>query len=619
MANRYGICALLCLLVGVLAPWVAASDDQWNIRLNLYGGGVGGTSSDIDNMMGVRLGATDGYDGALDAKKPPPPLAPYVLLYWNRPAWDEQARYKDDWRSSIPEGECKTWQDLRAKSSITGPKSLAWLAAIGGSAWQVPDDYNVTLYDEGTAPNPTGGAPLNMLTNSNYGFGYAVGETRHFHVRVAHGTTLPPVITDCPDDITVSNDPGRCEATVSVGTTAAAPICDSAATITGTRSDGKPLTAAYPVGVTTITWTACDPVVPSNCSSCVQQVAVNDAEPPVITCVNQTVSADGGCTAACPVVATAPDNCGIASLSQSPAAGTTLLLGDTAVVASATDTAGSTAVCTATVTVVDTTPPAITCVDKTVSAGGGATAPCPAVATATDNCPGAVTVAQSPAVGTPLPVGVHVVTATAVDAAGNTSTCTATVTVTYTVIMVLPGNCWHLFSLPCEPVDPDPEHVFPPGTPLEGNLTRYWEGGYIAYYSFEPPRSEFGPMHAGVGYWIYALHSIVLSYEGVCSATAEELNLPYAGWYMIGNHQQGDVPVAACTVRDNGTGDTLPFEQAWLSGWVGDPLFAYSCWPGLSYVTVGVDFFDEDSYLREYKGYWFYTMQPDQTLIVPLP
>ena len=46
------------------------------------------------------------------------------------------------------------------------------------------------------------------------------------------------------------------------------------------RSDGLPLPAPFPVGSTTVAWTATDGG--GNAMSCPQVVVVNDVEPPVI-------------------------------------------------------------------------------------------------------------------------------------------------------------------------------------------------------------------------------------------------------------------------------------------------------------------------------------------------
>ena len=98
----------------------------------------------------------------------------------------------------------------------------------------------------------------------------------------------PPVIS-CPANITQNTDPGLCTATVNVGTATATDNCDSNPTIVGTRSDNQPLSAPYPKGTTTITWTATDHASPTpNQSSCVQTITVEDNEAPVITTTGLT-------------------------------------------------------------------------------------------------------------------------------------------------------------------------------------------------------------------------------------------------------------------------------------------------------------------------------------------
>jgi hypothetical protein len=90
--------------------------------------------------------------------------------------------------------------------------------------------------------------------------------------------TQNPTIT-CPSNITVGNDPGLCSAIVNPGTPTVNDNC-AGATFNGVRSDGQALNAPYPVGTTTITWTATD--ASGNHASCQQKITVNDVEPPVI-------------------------------------------------------------------------------------------------------------------------------------------------------------------------------------------------------------------------------------------------------------------------------------------------------------------------------------------------
>ena len=91
--------------------------------------------------------------------------------------------------------------------------------------------------------------------------------------------TQAPTIT-CPANITAPNTPGQCSASVNPGTATATDNCPGV-TVVGARSDGLALNATYPVGTTTITWTARDAA--GNQTSCTQTIVVNDTQTPTIT------------------------------------------------------------------------------------------------------------------------------------------------------------------------------------------------------------------------------------------------------------------------------------------------------------------------------------------------
>ncbi|MFN2514712.1 MAG: carboxypeptidase regulatory-like domain-containing protein [Pyrinomonadaceae bacterium] len=101
--------------------------------------------------------------------------------------------------------------------------------------------------------------------------------TRTFNVTVNDAEA--PAIS-CPSNITTNNDANACSAAVNPGTATATDNC-GVASVVGSRSDGQSLNAPYPVGNTTITWTATD--VHGNSTSCQQTVTVNDAQLPVVT------------------------------------------------------------------------------------------------------------------------------------------------------------------------------------------------------------------------------------------------------------------------------------------------------------------------------------------------
>src|SRR6185503_1971880 len=96
----------------------------------------------------------------------------------------------------------------------------------------------------------------------------------------------------------------------------------------------------------------------------------------------------------------------------------------------ATDAAGNSSTCAFTVTVRDTTAPAVTCPANVVAeatSAAGATVTYPP-ATATDAVTASPTITYSQASGTLFPLGTRTVNVTATDAAGNSSACAFTVT-----------------------------------------------------------------------------------------------------------------------------------------------------------------------------------------------
>ncbi|MFN8397615.1 MAG: HYR domain-containing protein, partial [Bacteroidia bacterium] len=236
-----------------------------------------------------------------------------------------------------------------------------------------------------------------------------------------------PTIT-CPANISVSNDNGQCGANVSFAPATATDDCGAAsvAQIAGPASG-----SFFPLGTTTITFRATD--VAGNIATCSFTVTVSDNQAPSVNCPsNISVSNDNGqCGAAVSYNVGVSDNCPGATVSVVQPSGSFFTIGTSTVIASATDAAGNTAVCSFTVTVSDNEAPSVSC-SGNISLNNDPGL-CGAVAsfsaTASDNCPGA-TVSLSHASGSFFPVGTTTVTATATDAAGNHATCSFTVTVT---------------------------------------------------------------------------------------------------------------------------------------------------------------------------------------------
>jgi uncharacterized repeat protein (TIGR01451 family) len=113
----------------------------------------------------------------------------------------------------------------------------------------------------------------------------------HGHTRSAMQTVTvidntPPTL-NVPANIVVNAPANSCSVTLNPGTATANDNC-AGVNVTGTRSDGQPLNAPYPVGTTTITWKATD--ASHNTTTGAQTVKVNDATPPTIVLTTNTIN-----------------------------------------------------------------------------------------------------------------------------------------------------------------------------------------------------------------------------------------------------------------------------------------------------------------------------------------
>jgi uncharacterized membrane protein YccF (DUF307 family) len=294
---------------------------------------------------------------------------------------------------------------------------------------------------------------------------YPVGTTTiTWNVTDAHGNAALPVTQTVTvlDDVkpvittngnkSISNDAGTCGAAVTVSATATDNCI--VGTPTGVRSDGIAITAAYPVGTTTITWNVTD--ANGNAALPVTQtVTVTDNVKPVITSNgNKTVNNDAGtCGAAVTVSASATDNCivGIPTGVRSDSLSLTAAypVGTTTITWNVTDANGNAALpVTQTVTVSDNIKPVIaTNGNKSISNDAGTCGAAVTVsASATDNCfVGAPTGVRSDGLvlTAAYPVGTTTITWNVTDANGNAAlavTQTVTVTDNQNPTITAPGN-----------------------------------------------------------------------------------------------------------------------------------------------------------------------------------
>ncbi|MCB0431409.1 MAG: HYR domain-containing protein [Flavobacteriales bacterium] len=253
--------------------------------------------------------------------------------------------------------------------------------------------------------------------------------------------TIKPQLT-CPGNQPVYAD-ASCQGSLP-DFTGLATVSDNCGSPTVTQS---PSIGTVVTSDVTVTLTATDGS--GNFVTCSFTALFVDSTAPAITCPgNQTLIASNNCDASLPdytSMVTVTDNCdGAPSLTQSPAAGTTIS-SSTTVTMSSTDASGNTATCTFQVTLQDTTSPVISCPgNQTVYANAFCTAFLPdyrGLGTATDNCDGSPTISQSPSPGT-LISSHTMVTLTATDASSNTSQCSFQVVFIDTVppVITCPGT-----------------------------------------------------------------------------------------------------------------------------------------------------------------------------------
>ena len=248
-----------------------------------------------------------------------------------------------------------------------------------------------------------------------------------------------PAIADTPANITQTADAGQCGAVINYTAPTASDNC-AVTSFSGDAASGD----TFPVGTTTVTYTAIDPAGNTETSSFT--VTITDDEAPAIagTPADMTLSNDAGICGAAVSWAdlTATDNCTIASLTGTHASGDTFPVGITSVTFTASDVNGNTTTSTFTVTVTDDENPSISGtpedITQTADAGvcGAAVSYTPPMAA--DNC-GVDSFTSTHDSGDFFAVGETTVTYTATDAAGNTATASFTVTVSDNEQPVLAG------------------------------------------------------------------------------------------------------------------------------------------------------------------------------------
>jgi hypothetical protein len=250
---------------------------------------------------------------------------------------------------------------------------------------------------------------------------------------------LPPPpnkapVTLVPGNMSVSTAPGSCSAAVEVGSAGVTDDAPGASVVGGARSDGLPLDALYPKGVTTITWTSID--VEEKTSTANQLITVSDTEKPSVTAPAGLEANNDPLRGSAVLVAgnaSGEDNCGetsiVPSRSDNAALSAPFPVGLTTITWTATDGSGNTASATQIVLVRDIEAPRISASDIELDATSRSGAVVPSYNLVFGDNVRVVQVSCTPEPGSMFRPGSTPVTCTVADAAGYSASATFNVIV----------------------------------------------------------------------------------------------------------------------------------------------------------------------------------------------
>ncbi|HEY3028293.1 MAG TPA: DNA/RNA non-specific endonuclease, partial [Pyrinomonadaceae bacterium] len=330
-----------------------------------------------------------------------------------------------DGSSTFPAG------DLTANDSA-GPSNESSQTLTVTSVTSTPNTHGAVTLNSGTVSyhaeadyNGTASFDYQVCDNGTTS-GSADPKCATGTVFVTVNDTTAPIIT-CPADTTVS-----CDASTDPSATGTATATDNRGTATVTHSDVTTPGSSAGNYTITRTWTATD--ANGNTSTCTQTITVQDTTPPAISCpADTTVSCDTSTEPTATGTATATDSCSTATVTYSDAVTPGACAGSYTITRTwtGTDASGNSSSCAQTITVVDTTPPVITCpADVTVSCAASTDPSALGMATATDNCSG-VTVTFTDTVTPGSSIADFTITRhwVATDGCGNSSSCDQVITV----------------------------------------------------------------------------------------------------------------------------------------------------------------------------------------------
>jgi parallel beta-helix repeat protein len=172
-------------------------------------------------------------------------------------------------QSCIGTSVCGTQIACPSNQTVTAATGQTSAAVAVGTATPTPAGRTVVgVREDGKAltdPYPIGVTTIRWTVDPGQEDATTCTQT----ITVLAGSTSTPPSLTCPASQSVTAAAGQTSAAVVVGM---ATSTSAGATIIGVRSDGKALTAPYPVGATTITWMVTD--AHGQLASCTQTITV---------------------------------------------------------------------------------------------------------------------------------------------------------------------------------------------------------------------------------------------------------------------------------------------------------------------------------------------------------
>ncbi|MCB0637187.1 MAG: HYR domain-containing protein, partial [Lewinella sp.] len=315
-------------------------------------------------------------------------------------------------------------QDITVNLDANGTASINPEEADGGS-YDSCDGLTFQVSQDAFDCNEIGLNEITLVVINNY------GASAECTAQVTIADNQVPMIVNCPTEMAVSAGVGSCTAVVNW--TPPTLIDNCPGSLIASHDSGS----TFDVGATTVTYTSTD-AAGNTATPCSFTVTINDTEAPTALCQDLTIALNGAGNAYPPagdIDNGSTDNCAAGNdltLSLSPASFNCTTIGDQTVTLTATDLAGLSSSCTATVTVVDQTAPYFAGCPTNIYTGS-AEGFCGAFVSWTpphsgDNC-GINELTISHEQGDFFPVGATTVTYQASDASGNTNECTFRVTI----------------------------------------------------------------------------------------------------------------------------------------------------------------------------------------------